>query len=1703
MVRAEGISSHRQLQLLNSTAATALALAALACALAVTAPCQQPSPQPPSRVQHARRFLAQRGYPRASSFVQSAGLTLRAQSTNSASTTNPWQPVGPLAVSSFNYGLTSGRVTSLALDPSDATGNRLLVGTTGGGVWAAQNAASGDLTQIVFSPLTDTAMQKPGLIPPTISIGALTVQPNGTGYILAGTGDPNDALDSYYGDGILQSQDNGKTWSRIERSADTVPYGFVGLGFAAFAWSTPPNTVVAAVSRAYEAGVVGGETSGLSYAGLYYSTDAGTTWHLSEIKDQNGQAVQGPLEPWAGTDGNAATAVVWNPVRRLFIAALQFHGYYQSTDGVTWTRLASQPGTALINTLTTTPCPTNQGLLGSTGCPIFRGALAVNPVTGDTFAWTVDLNKQDQGIWQDVCAASAGNCTNTSINFSKQWSTTALQANTWQGSATILDGDYNLALAAVPSGQDTLLFAGGNDLWKCSLAMGCVWRNTTNANTCMTAAVAPYQHTIEWNLSNPQELFFGNDGGLWRSMDAVGESGSACSSTDASHWQNLNGSLGSLAEIESMSAAAATTIVAGMAANGTAGASGSSTVAAHWPEILGGEGGPVAIHPTNPLTWYVNNGAGVSIHVCTKGGSCTPPDFGANPAVGNANVNNDGLALSSPAPFLVDPLDPTQLIVGTCRVWRGPASGLGWTTANAVSSMFDGNTANQSCHGNALVRTLAAAALSGGGEVIYAGMYSHYDGGATVSGHVFRGLMDAKGNWTWQDLTLNPVTNEQYAFNAFHYGVSSIFIDPSDPTANTIYVTLAALRDSGNLDIDPVYRSTDGGAHWKGMESNLRDGPVNALVVDPSNPNIVYVASDAGVSITLNASTCGDPGVNCWTPFGTGLPQSPVVALNLLPASQMLLAGTYGRGLWQTSLFGAAPLSTSATVQPASLAFASQLLGATSAAQSIVLTNTGASTLVPSLVQTTGDFAKTDNCENVSIAPNASCTIQVAFTPSVAGSRTGQLTIQGNLSGGTITVPLSGTALSPGAVYFYPASLDLGSVPVGSQSPKISISIENSSGVAVAIQSITVSGPFTFAANACGSSVVGDCQLLLQFAPTAVGPATGTVTVVDDDGTQTAQLQGTGTAPATDTLSAGALAFPDTIIGQPSAQLSVTITNSGANPLTAIQPSVSGPFSVSTDCTTQLIGGSGCPIYVRFIPTAQGTQTGVLTVSDAIRTQTVSLSGKGLLPPVLAANPTSLSFGGQVISGNSAPLSVTFSNTGGATLAGLGFQITGPDSSAFTATPGTCSTSLFAGASCAAQVVFRPSSASAASATLTASSSTAGVSPVSVTLTGTGLTAAALGVSPAQLTFAAQPAGTTSAPQTVTVTNNGGSSAAGLVLSVSGPFSLAQNGCASTLSASASCTAGVVFAPTQNGAASGTLTVHAQGISPDATIALVGTGGLTNVLQAQPATVAFPLTGVGSTSSAITIAFTNTSSTYALDNFALATTAGFQVTTTCGASLAPGAGCTASITFAPTASGAVPGSLTVSSSTLAAKATIPLSGTGFDFTFGAPSGGTTSQTVSSGQTATYTLSLSADSSGGTFTFACASLPQYANCVFSPSSNTVAANGTATQTVQITTSQTTGQASPVWQPGLRPLVLACGVLCLPLFKRRRRLLLPVLLLFVAGAFSMAGCAGAGGGGGSAPPTTSTTRTVAAGTYSIQAQATANGLQHAVTLKLTVN
>ncbi len=1399
----------------------------------------------PPRVAGAQRFLAQRGWNRATSgairrtvprqALAGANAALTDTANAYTSTTPTWQSIGPTAVETADFGMVTGRVAALALDPSDATGNRLYLGTTGGGVWVAQNAGTSNASTIVFTPLTDSVGALSGAIDASISIGALTVQPGGTGVVLAGTGDPNDVLDSYYGAGILRSADGGNSWSLISRTSDVAQglgvrdVRFYGEGFAGFAWSTVnPQLVVAAVSQAYEGAIVNAVQPHTSYQGLYYSMDSGATWHMATITDGGSNYVQGPLAAFASPDGNAATSVVWNPVRKLFMAAVRFHGYYQSSDGVTWTRMATQPGSGLQTLL----CPNNPGSIGSIACPVYRGTLAVNPSTGDTFAWTVDINNQDQGLWQDQCAVNGNTCSNPSVSFARRWSTSVLDANTSLGSATVVDGSYTLALGAVPgglgAGQDTLLFAGANDLWKCSLAEGCIWRNSTNATTCKSAQVGAYQHALAWNAANPAEIFIGNDSGLWRSLDAVGDTGT-CSASDKQHFQNLNGSLGSLAEVLSLSASSSSRMLAGLGVNGATGVK-RDPVPSDWPQVLGGYGGPVAIDPSDPDKWYVNSQAGVSIYRCTNASDCAAADFGSSPVVNDADVGGDGLTMPAPAPFLVDPLDSSQLLIGTCRVWRGPADESSWTSGNAVSPVLDSSASAGPCAGNALIRSIAAMALADGTERVYVGMYGAATFGANIAGHVLSATVNPNSTTppVWKDLTLNPVSNDSIALNKYGMDVSSIFIDPHDATGNTVYLTVEG-AETTLAPVQTVYRSTDGGAHWANLMANLPGTPASSIVVDPQDANAVYLATDEGVYFTSQVANCAATPSTCWSVYGTGLPAAPVVSLSIAAgaSSQVLLAATYGRGIWQAPLANAGTSLATATVSPAALTFSGQAVGTTSDAQLITLQNTGGTALTVTSTQLSGDFSESDDCVNISVAAGASCTIQVKFAPNATGSRTGQLVIGANVAGGQLMVDLSGTGLAGGTIVLSPSSLDFGQVAVGSTSAVLPAQVANNGAAVVAIGSITVSGPFVLATNSCGTSTLAgstSCQMQIRFAPTQVGAMKGTLTLVDALGTETVLLTGTGLGVATDSLSATSLSFAATATGTLSDAQTVVLTNSGDLALNSISVGVSGPFQSSSTCGGQLAGHASCSIRVTFKPTQQGNLSGTLSVSDAMRTQTVSLSGTAVPPAALKVVPASMSFSARHAGVPSAPQSITISNTGAMPMANVGFQFTGPAAASYSISATNCGDTLNAGASCTTQLVFTPAATGTDAAALVVSSSTAGVTPATVVLNGSGQVGTGIGGTPAQLSFAIVGVGQASTAQAVTISNGSGYAVSAIALGVNAPFVLSQNDCTGGLAAGANCTAAVAFQPTASGSAVGALTISSPDLAAPSSVALSGIG---------------------------------------------------------------------------------------------------------------------------------------------------------------------------------------------------------------------------------------------------------------------------------------
>ena len=228
---------------------------------------------------------------------------------------------------------------------------------------------------------------------------------------------------------------------------------------------------------------------------------------------------------------------------------------------------------------------------------------------------------------------------------------------------------------------------------------------------------------------------------------------------------------------------------------------------------------------------------------------------------------------------------------------------------------------------------------------------------------------------------------------------------------------------------------------------------------------------------------------------------------------------------------------------------------------------------------------------------------------------------------------------------------------------------------------------------------------------------------------------------------------------------------------------------------------------------------------------------------------------------------------------------------------------------------------------------------------------AGVGVLPTSLTFAAQVVGTTSAPQVVTLTNNLTTtltiSSIGFTGTNSGDFAQTNN-CGSSVNAGASCTINVTFTPAASGTRTATLNVTDNAGNSPQTVSLSGTGIVPVTLST--ASISFGTVLVDSSATATPVTLTNNQSV-SLTNISISVTgAAFSQVNTCGTSIAAGAQCTITVTFAPKTSGSQTGMVTISDSAINSPQTISLKGAGElpvalspgTLAFGAETVGTTS-----------------------------------------------------------------------------------------------------------------------------------------------------------------
>lgn len=200
------------------------------------------------------------------------------------------------------------------------------------------------------------------------------------------------------------------------------------------------------------------------------------------------------------------------------------------------------------------------------------------------------------------------------------------------------------------------------------------------------------------------------------------------------------------------------------------------------------------------------------------------------------------------------------------------------------------------------------------------------------------------------------------------------------------------------------------------------------------------------------------------------------------------------------------------TLSPTSLTFAKTVVGVTSKPKPVTLTNTGPSTLDITSIATTGDFAVQSTTCGPTLAVNAKCKVEVTFTPTQAGTRTGTLAFTDNASGSPQTVALSGTATPQ--VALTPASATYANQKVGTTSKPKKFTLTNDGAIALTGIAASATGDFAVSSTTCGASLApnGKCTIDVTFTPTQTGTRTGQLSVADSaiGSPQTASLTGTG-----------------------------------------------------------------------------------------------------------------------------------------------------------------------------------------------------------------------------------------------------------------------------------------------------------------------------------------------------------------------------------------------------------------------------------------------------------------------------------------------------------------------------------------------------------------------------------------------------------------
>ncbi|MEE8170378.1 MAG: hypothetical protein V3T70_07510, partial [Phycisphaerae bacterium] len=667
--------------------------------------------------------------------------------------------------------------------------------------------------------------------------------------------------------GIWTTSDSGDKWRLVSGFAANLAVSCMIMD------PTNTNVLYAGTGEGF------GNSDALPGAGVFRSMDGGATW----------SQVPGTVPTSPGT------ADPWSFVNRLAIApngltlfAAANSGIWRGTldpssGGWTWNRqtttkavdIKMDPNDATAmrllagktngQALYTTDAGTNWTGAGMTPNPgsgrVELAYAKTNPSGKNVVFASVNIN---QG---DVYRSTDGGQTFTRVNTGNSY----LKEQGW----------YDNVIWVDPSEATAQRFiVGGIDLWRSILASGFQmakisdWRVSTSAHADHHAIV---EHP-QFDGSTETTIFFGNDGGIYKSTDATTAIANTVSYT------RLNNSLG-ITQFYGAAVNSNGMILGGAQDNGTL-RLGSIQGINDWSEAAGGDGGIVASDSSDANIFYGEFTHAEVFHYDVSAGAATE--------IHSLSTNNKLLDASSKteanfiAPLMLDPHDSSVLLVGTRRLWR---------SKNPKAAAPDWFAISPSRNRNVSAIDVAA----GSSNIIWVG-HGDFESTHTGSrGEVYLTINGAAADastitWNKMDtLGTTPLPNNW---------VSDITIDPNDRTR--VYVTFPVYASNTVWRGVADYAATPPTVLWTkitgpgspGDPTTLPAAPVMSIAVHP-NPALpwLYVGTDVGVFVSE------DDGQN-WMIADAELingdgPANVAVDQLFFAGDRILYAATHGRGIYR------------------------------------------------------------------------------------------------------------------------------------------------------------------------------------------------------------------------------------------------------------------------------------------------------------------------------------------------------------------------------------------------------------------------------------------------------------------------------------------------------------------------------------------------------------------------------------------------------------------------------------------------------------------------------------------------------------------------------------------------------------------------------------------------------------------------------------